>query len=150
MPQSHSNLHVHLIFSTKGRAPHLTDAIREPLHAYIAAVLQNLDCFVVLNNSVEDHIHLLFDLARTVAVSEAVESVKTSSSKWIKTQDAAFANFAWQAGYGIFAVSASNVETVRRYIARQREHHRRRTFQEEFREILRRHGREFDERYVWD
>ena len=150
MPQSLARLHVHLIFSTKNRSPWLTDRVRDSLHAYMATVLKNLGCAPVLINSVEDHVHLLFDLARTVAISEAVEEVKKSSSKWIKTQGAEFIGFAWQAGYGAFAVSESNVSVVREYIANQREHHRVKSFQEEFRIFLKRHHIVFDERYVWD
>jgi REP element-mobilizing transposase RayT len=150
MPQSLARLHVHLIFSTKKRERLLCQRVRPSLHAYMATVLQNLGCPPVLINSVEDHIHILFDLARTVAVSNAVEEVKTTSSKWIKTQGGEFAGFAWQKGYGAFAVSESNVPTVRQYIAEQAEHHRRKTFQEEYREFLERHGVSYDERYVWE
>jgi REP element-mobilizing transposase RayT len=150
MAQSLARLHVHLIFSTKHRERRITGAVRDSLHAYLATVLQNLGCAPVLINSVEDHVHILFDLARTVSVSQAVEEVKKSSSKWIKTQGAEFAGFAWQAGYGAFAVSESNVPAVRDYIARQAEHHRQKTFQEEYRAFLERHGVAFDERYVWD
>ena len=150
MPQSLARLHVHLVFSTKNREPIITDAVRDPLHAYIATVLQNLGCAPVLINSVEDHAHLLFDLARTVSVSQTVEDVKKASSKWIKTQGPEFAGFAWQSGYGAFAVSESNVDAVREYIAHQREHHRRKSFQEEYRQFLERHRIAFDERYVWD
>jgi len=150
MPQSLARLHVHLVFSTKTRAPIITDAVREVLHAYMATVLQNLGCAPVLINSVEDHAHLLFDLARTVPISQVVEDVKKSSSKWIKTQGPGFAGFAWQSGYGAFAVSESNVPTVRDYIANQREHHRKKSFQEEYRQFLERHRIAFDERYVWD
>ena len=151
MPQSLARLHVHLVFSTENRSPWLSDTCRPSLHAYMATVLQNLDgCAPVLINSVEDHVHLLFDLARTVALSKAVEVVKKSSSKWIKTQGQEFADFAWQAGYGAFAVSESNVDAVRSYVANQREHHRSRSFQEEFRQFLARHGISYDERYVWD
>ena len=150
MPQSLARLHIHLVFSTKNRERIITDAVRSPLHAYMATVLQNLGCAPVLINSVEDHAHLLFDLARTISISQAVEDVKKSSSKWIKTQGPEFAGFAWQAGYGAFAVSESNVETVHAYIANQREHHRTKTFQEEYRAFLERHNVAFDERYVWD
>ena len=150
MPQSLARLHIHLVFSTKNRERIITDDVRSPLHAYMATVLQNLGCAPVLINSVEDHAHLLFDLARTISISQAVEDVKKSSSKWIKTQGPEFAGFAWQAGYGAFAVSASNVETVRAYIANQREHHRTKTFQEEYRAFLERHNVAFDESYVWD
>lgn len=150
MPQSLARLHVHLIFSTKHRAPLLPDSARDALHRYMAVVLTNLTCPPVLINSVEDHAHILFELARTVPLSSAVEDVKKSSSKWLKTQGPALAEFAWQAGYGAFAVSESNVETVRAYIANQREHHRKKTFQDEYRALLNRHGLTFDERYVWD
>ena len=150
MPQSLARLHFHLVFSTNNREPLITDAVRESLHAYLATVLQNLGCAPVLINSVEDHAHLLFDLARTVSISQAVEGVKKASSKWIKTQGPEFVGFAWQSGYGAFAVSESNVETVLEYIANQREHHRGKSFQEEYRQFLQRHRIAFDERYVWD
>ena len=150
MPQSLARIHIHLVFSTKNREPLITDPERDSLHRYMATVLQNLGCAPVLINSVEDHAHLLFDLARPVSISQVVEDVKKSSSKWIKTQGPEFAEFSWQAGYGAFAVSESNVETVRQYIADQREHHRTRTFQEEYRAFLKRHKVSFDERYVWD
>jgi len=150
MPQSLARLAIHLVFSTKHRERIITDGVRDSLHAYMATVLQNLGCPPVLINSVEDHAHILFELARTVAVSAAVEDVKKASSKWIKTQGSEFAGFAWQAGYGAFAVSESKVSAVREYIANQREHHRAKSFQEEYRAFLERHGIAFDERYVWD
>ena len=150
MPQSLARFHVHLIFSTKNRERFLHDQIRQPLHAYMAGVLQKLECPPTLINSVEDHVHILFELARTVSVSQAVEDVKKSSSKWINTQGTEFAGFAWQAGYAAYAVSESNVQTVRDYIQNQREHHRQQSFQEEYRAFLKRHRVAFDERYVWD
>ena len=150
MPQSFARIVVHLIFSTKGRRPLIQDTVRDSLHAYMATVLRNFDCPAILINSVEDHIHLLFEMSRTVAVSAAVEEVKTTSSKWIKTQGPEFAVFAWQTGYGAFSVSPSNVEAVRAYIADQREHHRRYTFEEEYRAFMKRHGVTFDEKYGWD
>jgi len=150
MPQSLARLHVHLVFSTKHRQPLLHDAVRDSLHRYMATVLQNFGCPPVLINSVSDHVHILFELARTVAVSEAVEEVKKTSSKWIKTQGTEFALFAWQAGYGAFAVSESNVAAVRNYIAGQQEHHRKKSFQEEYRTFLERHRISYDEKYVWD
>ncbi len=150
MPQSLACLNVHLIFSTKNRERFLNEAIRAGLHAYMATVLKSYGCPAAVINSVEDHVHILFELARTVTVSGAVEEVKKSSSKWIKTQGPEFAGFAWQAGYGAFAVSESNVDAVRQYIAGQAAHHRRRTFQEEYRLFLERHQVAHDERYMWD
>jgi len=116
----------------------------------MATVLHNLGCPPVIINSREDHVHILFDLARTVAVSQAVEDVKKVSSKWIKTQGAEFFAFAWQAGYGAFAVSESNIPDVREYISNQSEHHRQKSFQEEYRAFLERHSVAYDEKYVWD
>ena len=150
MPQSLARLHIHLVFSTKHRERFITDAVRESLHGYMATVLQNIKCAPVLINSVEDHVHLLFDLARTVSISAVVEDVKKSSSQWIKGEGPSFTQFEWQSGYGAFAVSESNVEEVRKYIAGQREHHRIKTFQEEYRAFLTKHRIVFDERYVWD
>jgi REP element-mobilizing transposase RayT len=150
MSQSLARLHIHLVFSTKNREPLISEGIRDALHRYMATVLQNLGCVPILINSVEDHIHILFDLGRTVSVSRAVEDVKKSSSKWIKTQGSEFAGFAWQSGYGAFAVSHSKVQVVRQYIANQREHHAKTTFQDEYRLFLERHGLAIDERYVWD
>jgi len=104
----------------------------------------------VLINSVEDHVHILMELARTVSISQAVEKVKTSSSKWLKTQGTELARFTWQAGYGAFSVSESNVQAVREYVANQCQHHRVRSFQEEYRSFLKEYGVPYDERYVWD
>jgi putative transposase len=150
MPQSLARLHIHLILSTKNREPILHDAVRNALHGYMATVLQNLGCPPVLINSVADHVHILFELGRTVAVSDAVEQVKKISSKWIKTQGPEFARFTWQAGYGAFAVSQSNVTAVRQYIAAQQQHHHKKSFQEEYRAFLQRHRVPFDENYLWD
>ena len=150
MPQSLARIHLHLVFSTKHRERRITDDVRASLHAYMATVFDNLGCPAALINSVEDHVHILFELAWTKAVSEVVETVKTSSSKWIKTQNNSHAGFAWQAGYGVFSVSESQVAVVRDYIAGQQEHHQRSTFQDEYRRFLERHRVAFDERYVWD
>jgi hypothetical protein len=103
-----------------------------------------------LIGGVEDHIHVLFNLARTWCVADVVEAVKTSTSKWMKTQDPQLRLFSWQAGYGAFSVSRSNIETVEEYIRNQREHHRRQDFETEFRGLLTKHDVEYDEKYVWD
>ena len=150
MAQSLARLHAHLIFSTKNRQPLVHDSVRDALHSYMAVVLQDLQCPASIINSVEDHIHVLFLLSRTHAVSDVVEKLKTASSKWMKRQGQPFSAFSWQTGYGIFSVSESQKETVERYIARQAEHHRKTTFQDEYRVFLQRHRVAFDERYVWD
>ena len=98
----------------------------------------------------DDHIHLVCSLGRTVTVATLLEEVKKSTSKWIKTKGEQYAHFSWQAGYGAFSIGQSQLDAVRQYIAGQREHHRKRTFQEEFREFLAKYNVPYDERYVWD
>jgi REP element-mobilizing transposase RayT len=97
-----------------------------------------------------DHVHILFSLGRVIAIADLLEEVKTETSKWIKTKGSEFRNFHWQPGYGAFSIGQSQVEAVKKYIHGQKEHHRRITFQEEYREFLRLYGVDYDERYVWD
>ena len=149
MSHSLAKIAIHLVFATQGRERVLADQIRSALHGYMATVLRNLSSPAVVINSVEDHVHILFDLGRTVALSSAVEGVKRTSSRWIKTQGTEFARFGWQSGYGAFAVSESNMAAVRRYIERQKEHHQRLTFEDEYRAFLHRHGVAYDEAYLW-
>lgn len=150
MPQSLAKNLIHLVFSTKNRERLLLDPTRTQLHAYMATVFKNMECPALLINSVDDHVHILFLLHRTVALSSLVGDVKSSSSKWLKTQSAGLANFAWQAGFGAFSVSESQVPSVRSYIENQEEHHRKVSFQDELRSFLEKHGVEYDERYLWD
>ena len=150
MPQTLARIPIHLVFSTKDRVPFLTDLVRDPLHRQISGALQHLKSPALHMNSVDDHIHILFELGRTVSVSEVAQKVKQASSKWIKTQGSSFSSFAWQAGYGAFGVSESHIPMVADYISRQQEHHRKTSFQDEYRALLHEHGVEFDEKYVWD
>jgi REP element-mobilizing transposase RayT len=151
MPQSLSRILVHTVFSTKGRQPFLRDRLlREELHRYVGGILANLGCQPLLVGGVEDHVHILSTLLRTCESAEMVKEVKRGSSQWLKTKGPEFREFGWQNGYGIFSIGHSQVEVTRQYIARQEEHHKRVSFQDEFRELLRRYEIEFDERYVWD
>ena len=151
MPQSLSKIYIHLIFSTKDRYPFLEDEeIRNQLHASLATVLSNLKCPTILINSMPDHIHLLFRLHRTITVAKTVEDIKKGSSKWLKSKSPGLAKFAWQTGYGAFSVSESNAPSVANYIRNQTEHHRTKSFQEEYREFLSKHQIEYDEQYLWD
>lgn len=151
MPQSLANVLVHVIFSTKHRRPYLrTKEARGVMTGFIVGTLQNIQCPSLIVGVVEDHVHILCNLHRTVTIAQLVEEVKTNSSKRIKELGPSLAEFHWQHGYGAFSVSQSNVEPVKLYIAGQEEHHRRMSFQEEFRAFLARHGIEWDERYVWD
>ena len=149
MPQSLSHIYILLVFSTKNRQPFISESIAPDLYAYIATVFHD-ECrsTAKLIGGVEDHIHALFNLSRTWCMADVVEAVKTSTSKWIKTQGVR--QFSWQTGYGAFSVSRSNIEAVEHCIRNQREHHRRQDFKDEFRGLLKKHDVEYDERYVWD
>ena len=150
MSQSLSRILIHMVFSTKHRASVLTPRICVELYPYLATVLTNKDCPSLRVGGVEDHVHLFFGLSRMLTVAQVAETVKTSSSKWIKTKGKEFSQFHWQGGYGAFSVSESAADAVVYYIQHQQEHHKRRTFQEEFRELLERHNVAYDERFVWD
>jgi REP element-mobilizing transposase RayT len=150
MSQSLASILVHLIFSTKHREPLIAPEIEPELYPYLATVLRAMESPSLAINGTADHVHILFRLSRKLALSEVVEEVKTSSSKWIKTKGAPFARFYWQAGYGAFSIGESGVRALKEYIAKQKEHHRKKTFQEEFRAFLAKYEIEYDERYVWD
>jgi len=149
MHQSLSRVLVHLIFSTKHREPLIPQTICPRLHAYIAGILDNLHSPSLQTGGISDHVHILFALGRTISQAQVVEEIKKSSSKWMKT-DAGVPEFSWQAGYGAFSIGQSQTENVIAYIQNQAEHHRKITFQEEFRKFLERYKVAYDERYVWD
>lgn len=151
MPQSLSAVYLHLIFSTKNREPWLADsALRMETHAFLGGVSKQLDCPPVIVGGVADHVHLLARIGRGITQSDWVKELKRVSSRWLKERDARMAGFAWQGGYGVFSVSPSALEDVEAYIRKQEAHHRKVTFQDEFRKFLHKHRVEWDERYVWD
>ena len=150
MPQSYVCLPIHVVFSTKKRIALIQPEWEERLFAYTGGVLRNEKCVLLAAGGMPDHVHLLISWAKEKSVAEVLRIIKTNSSKWIHETIPGQGDFAWQAGYGAFAVSQSNVEQVKRYIANQKEHHRKMTFQEEFLAILKRHGIAYDERYVWN
>lgn len=151
MAQSLARIILPIIFSTKNREPFLADTtIRSVMHAYIAGICDRCESHAHLVGGVADHAHILCSLSRNITVADLVKEIKKDSSKWVKGKDSRLTKFHWQSGYGAFSVSQSHLSQVRAYIADQEEHHRHRTFQEEFREFLRRYEIEFDERYVWD
>ena len=150
MPQSLALVIVHVVFSTKDRYPFLDTSIRPGLHAYLATVARNADCEADRVGGVADHVHLAVRLSRTLTIADLIESLKTASSKWIKTQSPQLRSFAWQRGYGAFSIGASDLDALRSYIDNQEMHHQKRSFQDEYRAILAKYGIECDERYVWD
>ncbi len=150
MPQSLSLVIVHLIFSTKDRQPFFSIEMRAPVHVYLATVARNMGCECYRVGGMEDHVHLAVRLCRTVTIADLVEQLKTASSKWAKTQSTDLRDFSWQRGYGCFSVGPADLDALIDYIDRQQEHHKVRTFQEEFRMLLNKYGVEYDEAYMWD
>jgi REP-associated tyrosine transposase len=151
MAQSLARLWTHLIFSTKDRFPFLSDkSLRRDMHAYLATILRNYGCETLIVGGVEDHTHSLFSLSRIHPIANVVKEVKRTSSGWVKHLSPKLASFHWQGGYAAFSVSPSNLDQVIAYIENQEEHHKRVTFQDEYRAFLRAYGVEYDERYVWD
>jgi REP element-mobilizing transposase RayT len=151
MSQSLSKIWTHLVFSTKERYPFLADeTVRHDMHSYLAKILKANHCPTLLVGGVSDHVHALFVLSKNHSIASIVWAIKRSSSKWVKTQGASLRKFHWQEGYGVFSVSQSHVEQVQTYILNQEKHHRRKTFQDEFRKFLKAYEIDYDERYVWD
>jgi REP element-mobilizing transposase RayT len=151
MSQSLTQIYLHVVFSTKNRAPYLKDpSLRAKTHAYLAGTCKNLESPAVVVGGVEDHVHVLCRMSKNISVAQFIRELKRESSKWIKSESAEMGEFYWQAGYGAFSISPSHVEALKQYIAKQEEHHRKVTFQDEFRSLCRKYGVPLDERYVWD
>ena len=139
------------MFSTEHRYPFLQDkTILEETHKYLGGTCNKLNCPVLIVGGVADHVHILFRLGRRIEVSDLVMELKRDSSKWVKDQSPNLSGFYWQNGYGAFSISPSHVEPLRTYIANQEEHHKKESFQDEFRRLLTIYDLEWDERYVWD
>jgi len=153
MPQSLSQIHVHLVFSTKNRVPFLqNDDIRVEMHDYLGGVSNQHDCPVIRVGGAADHVHLIALLGRKISQADWVCELKRASSLWIKER---FKNnhlndFAWQSGYGCFAIHIERLEKIIHYVETQMAHHRKIGFQDEYRAILTKLGIKWDERYVWD
>lgn len=148
MSSTHLSLHYHIVFGTKNQEPLITARWRTRLHANLGGVIRTLDGVRESIGGVSDHVHLLIGLRATHTLADVLREVKSVSSGWVH-REIQVRGFAWQEGYGAFTVSASHLEKVRKYIQRQEEHHRTRTFREEYRNLLDRSGVEFDERYLW-
>ena len=151
MPRSFSVVHLHIVFSTKDRHPFLSDPIfRDDLHRYLGGVSNKLDCQPVIIGGVSDHVHLLVGLGKSVSQAELVKELKRVSSVWVKEHGRRLRDFAWQGGYGAFSVDIGSMDRVRRYIANQEQHHKAVSFKDEFRAMLKEHGLECEERYIWE
>lgn len=150
MAHSFSNLLTHVIFSTKGRAGLITPEIRNDLFAYLGGIVRELGGTALLINGTGDHVHMLLRLPANLSVAECVRLMKANSSRWVHQRWPGRKDFAWQIGYGAFAVSTSNQNDVEAYIRSQPEHHKKISFRDEFVAFLRKNRIEFDERFVVD
>ena len=150
MGQSLVKNYLHIVFSTKHRQSLIFPAIEPELHSYLGGILNNLECNPIKIGGYTDHIHVLCLLSKKIALMKLLEEMKSHSSKWIKTKDERLKNFYWQDGYGAFSVNPSEVDVVIAYIENQHEHHKNKTFQDEYRAFLKKYNVDYDERYVWD
>jgi REP element-mobilizing transposase RayT len=149
MANTYTSLHFHIIFSTKNRQRWITADVEQRVWEYLGGIARQNQMKALQIGGVEDHVHAVLGIRPTVAVSQAVQLLKGGSSKWIHEAFPAMAGFQWQDGYGAFTVSRSNLPELVEYVEKQREHHRARTFQEEFLAFLKKHQIEYDERYLW-
>jgi putative transposase len=150
MPQSLSCVWGHIVFSTKNRQALIMQDWESDLHRYLAGICENMGCRPIEVGGTDDHVHIACSLSRTVAIAQLIKEVKGGSSKWLKNEGPGPASFAWLNGYGAFSIGQSQVQDLTNYISGQRRHHRKQSFQDEFRALLRRYEIDFDEQYVWD
>ena len=152
MANTYTSLHYHVVFSTKNREQLIAQEIEERVWAYIGGIARKHRMTALQVGGIEDHIHALVTAPAVLSSSEIAQYLKGDSSKWVHTEFPRMGQFAWQDGYGAFTVSRSNtpsIPSVIAYIKNQCEHHRKKSFQEEYRELLEKHGIEYDERYIW-
>jgi putative transposase len=149
MSHTYTHLFVHVVFGTWDRAPLIVSQIHDELFTYMGSLARDTGAVPVIINGMPDHVHLLVSMPPTLAVAVLVREVKANSSRWIHERWPGRRNFAWQGGYGAFSVSQSVAPGVEKYIREQEEHHRKISFEEEYRALLKKHGIEFDERYLW-
>ena len=149
MPQSYCNLVYHLTFSTKDREPWIDDEVKERLHRYLGGAIREEGGVALAVGGIANHVHILARLRQDKKLSDTLRNVKSMSSTWIHKTFGHLSEFEWQPGYGAFTVSASQIEKTRQYILNQEEHHRTRSFEEEFIALLNSHKIEYDKRYLW-
>jgi putative transposase len=149
MANTYSSLCYHVIFSTKNRASYIKPEIEDRVWAYIGGVARKHNMMALQVGGIDDHLHALVIAPPVYSPSQIAQFLKGESSKWIHEEFSMLRGFAWQDGYGAFTVSKSNIPDVIDYIRNQREHHRQRSFQEEYLSFLKKHGIEYDERYLW-
>lgn len=144
-----TNLLYHVVFSTKSRKPLITESLCNEIHKYIGGIIRGEGGILLEIGGMPDHIHLALKFKADHSVADMMRRIKANSSKWVNEHNKISGRFSWQSGYGAFTVSESQADAVIDYIRRQNEHHRKKTFQEEFVQLLDRHGIQYDERYIW-
>lgn len=147
MGQSLSKVYLHTIFHIKAQGISILPETREALYAYIGGITRTMESACIMAGGTTNHVHLLCTLPRTISIAKLVEEIKRASSKWLKTQDCHYAKFEWQAGYGAFSVSQSQVEKVKTYINNQMEHHAHKSAADEYMDLLAAYETEYDPRY---
>jgi putative transposase len=147
MPSTHTNLHFHLVFSTKNREPLISEMIEKDLNGYLGGIVKGQGGVCLAIGGIEDHVHLLVGLTASHRIDYFMRELKASSTAWVKREKEI--NFAWQNGYGAFSVSSTNLYKVKNYILNQKEHHENSDFKTEYLELLRRSGTPYDEKYLW-
>jgi len=150
MGQSLVKNYLHIVYSTKYRQPLIKEEIEDELYSYLGGICKKLECAPIKVGGYIDHVHILCMLSKNIALVKLLEELKSHSSKWIKTKGAEYKNFYWQNGYGAFSINPSEVDIVTQYIANQKEHHKVKSFQQEYKLFLKKYEVEYDERYVWD
>ena len=149
MAHTYTNILVHYVFSTKGRQNIITPEIQERLWSFMGGIARENEMVPVIVGGMSDHVHILVSLPATLSISKGIQLIKGASSKFVNENFSGPEKFQWQSGYGGFSVSISHRQDTIAYIQNQVEHHRTRTFQEEFITILKKHHIEYDERYIW-
>lgn len=149
MAQSLSKLYVHIVFHIKKSSCTIRKSEQKELFAYMGAIIKDNESIPILINGVEDHIHILCVMSKNIALAKLVEEIKRHSSRWIKTKDRYYRQFAWQGGYGGFTVSPSLHDKTKHYIAKQEEHHKKNSFKEEYLMFLKEYNIDFNEQYLW-
>ena len=150
MGQSLVKNYVHIVFGTKNGTKNIDYQLETELYKYLGGICNKLECQVIKVGGHKDHVHILCQLSKKIALAQLVEKLKSNSSRWVKTKGLKYSKFYWQNGYGTFSVNPCEVEIVVNYIANQKEHHAKKTFKEEYIAFLKKYEVEYDERYVWD
>ncbi len=149
MGQSLSQIYIHLTFATKERYPYISLDWEGKLLAFITGILKNHDSSCIISNCIEDHVHIFFRMSKNYALSKVIENIKKESSKWVKQNIPSCSNFSWQTGYGAFSVSSSKLEVVKRYVANQKEHHKKLSYKEEIEEFFKEYKLDYNPTYYW-